>query len=63
MRYIAIYSKGAIMTDDYDMQEILQKRHIEHIKADIRYWHIKGAVTVYDENMRYICKLNKRKVA
>lgn len=63
MRFIAVYSKGAIMTDDYDIQEIRQKRHIEHLKRDIRYWHINSPVTVYDENLRYVCKLNKNKAA
>ncbi len=63
MRFIAIHNKGAIMTDDYDPIEIHEGRHIKHIKGDIRYLNIKSPVTVYDENMRFVCKLNKKKTA
>ena len=63
MRFIAVYGKGAIMTDDYDLREIHEGLHIRHLKGDIRYLHIKSPVTVYDENMRFVCKLNKKKTA
>lgn len=63
MRYIAIHSKGAIMTDDYSLQEIHEGLHIKHLKADIRCWNLRGPVTVYDERMKFICKLNKKKSA
>lgn len=63
MRYLAIYNKGAIMTDDYDKSEIHEGLHIEHIKYDIRVLNIKGPVTVYDERMRVICRLNGKKAA
>lgn len=63
MRFLAIHSRGAIMTDDYDKQEIKNNIHIKHLLKDIRVWNIKGTVTVFDENNKFVCKLNQRKVA
>lgn len=63
MRFLAIHSRGAIMTDDYDKQEIKNNIHIKHLLKDIRIWNIKGTVTVFDENNKFVCKLNQRKVA
>lgn len=63
MRFIALFSKGAIMTDDYTQNEILRGDHIKHLQADIEFGRIKGRVKVFDENYRYICTLNEKKVA
>ena len=63
MRFIALHSRGAIMTDDYDKQEIIQNLHIKHLLRDIRVWGIKGTVTVFDQNNKFICKLNQKKAA
>lgn len=54
MKFYAVNSKGAIMTDDYSPDEILRGDHIEHIKADMIYLRINGAVKVYDENNNFI---------
>lgn len=63
MKFIAIHKRGAIMTDDYTLSEILRGDNIENIKEDIKYLGIRGAVRVYDENDRLVCKLNKKKTA
>lgn len=61
MRYMATHRRGVIMTDDYSKDEIFRGLHIQHIKRDLRVWGIKGVVNVYDENMRFICRLNNNK--
>ena len=63
MRFIAICSKGAIMTDDYTKSEIKQKLHIKHLLRDIKEWNIKGTVTVFDQNDKFVCKLNYKMAA
>lgn len=63
MRFLALFNRGAIMTDDYTQREILRGDHIKHIQADIEYGRIKGRVKVFDENNRYICSLNEKRAA
>ena len=63
MRFIALCSRGAIMTDDYSIDEILRGIHIKHLKRDIKEWGIRGTVTVIDQNDKFVCKLNNHKAA
>lgn len=63
MRFIATFSKGAILTDDYDVDEIMRKVYIKHLMRDIKEWNIKSTVTVYDEKNRFVCKLNYKMAA
>lgn len=63
MRYIALCRKCAIMTDDYDPQEVAEGLHIKHLKRDIQEWQIEGAVNVFDENNKFICQLFVKNVA
>lgn len=63
MRYIAMFGKGAFLTDDYSPEEIRQKLHIKHILKDIELAGIKNKVFVYDENNKFICVLNQKIVA
>ena len=46
MKYIALFGKGAFITDDYSKEEIRQKLHIKHIEEDIKMSGIKN--NVYD---------------
>lgn len=63
MRFIAIYNKGAIMTDEYTDSEIMKNLHIKHLMRDIELCNIRGKVRVYDEKNRFVCYLNYKVTA
>lgn len=58
MRYLVVFKKGCILTDDYDKSEVKANIHIKHIKRDLKTCDIRCA-TVYDENQKFVCRLTR----
>lgn len=58
MKYIIMFNRGCIMTDNYNQSEIRANTHIKHIKEDMRVCGIKSA-TVFDENDNFVCRLRR----
>ena len=58
MKFLVVFNKGCIITDDYDSKEVKENVHIKHIKNDLKYSDIRYA-TVYDENNKVVCRLSR----
>lgn len=56
MRFIGYFGKGAIVTDDYTVDEVTSGLHLANFREDLRRHKI-PYLTVYDENMRFVARV------
>lgn len=59
MRYVARWDNKAIVTDDYDLKEVLNRKHLKNICKDLIQQNITCPVWVYDERQNFITVLTQ----